>query len=147
MACRYIFPKLGTRVRKTGTRVRNSHFLLFHAFWSVFMKKHTSPRANGAQTTPHAHTSEPCAPNATHDLRARLRGHWYVSIAIIIINNMITPSGIIACVWPSRLTNIVTIPRVPIVMIIIAITISSTLTTFRCQFPAPGTVVVPPQTQ
>ena len=90
MACRYVCPKLGTRVRTTGTRVRNSHFLLFHAFWSVFMKKHTSPRANGAQTTPHAHTSEPCAPNATHGLRARLRGQWHVPITIIIIHNHTT---------------------------------------------------------
>ena len=56
------------------------------------MKKHTSPpRANGAQTTPHAHTSEPCAPNATtHGLRARLRGQWHVPIAIIIIHNHTT---------------------------------------------------------
>ena len=90
MACWYICRKLGTRVHKTGTRVHNSHFLLFHACWSVFMEKHTSPRANGAQTTPHAHTSEPCAPNATHGLRARLRGQWYVPIAIIIIHNHTT---------------------------------------------------------
>ena len=38
----------GTRVAISGTRVRNPHFLLFHAFWQVFMKKHTSPRASGA---------------------------------------------------------------------------------------------------
>ena len=36
MACRYMCPKLGTRVRKTGTRVRTSHFLLFHVFCAVF---------------------------------------------------------------------------------------------------------------
>jgi hypothetical protein len=38
----------GTRVAISGTRVRNPHFLLFHVFWKVFMKKHTSPRASGA---------------------------------------------------------------------------------------------------
>ena len=42
----------GTRVAISGTRVRNPHFLLFHVFLQVFMKKHTSPRARGADPAP-----------------------------------------------------------------------------------------------
>ena len=33
----------GTRVAISGTRVRNPHFLLFHAFWKVFMKNTHKP--------------------------------------------------------------------------------------------------------
>ena len=44
------------------------------------MKKHTSPRANGAQTTPHTRTHERAVrTQRKHDLKTRLRGHWYVS--------------------------------------------------------------------
>ena len=45
MACRYACPKSGTRVRKTGTRVHNSHFPLFRAFgiWECFHEKAHKP--------------------------------------------------------------------------------------------------------
>ena len=38
----------GTRVPISETRFLNPHFLLFHVFWRVSVKKHTSPRVSGA---------------------------------------------------------------------------------------------------